>query len=67
MDVLPQGQVDMFFARVRLPLQHAAQRVCHARPHAAGHPLLRHLWLRVVSVCCQDLARGDFEGANANE
>lgn len=56
LDILPQGQVDVLFARVRLPLQHAAQRVCHAGPHAAGHALLWHLWLGVVSVCCQDLA-----------
>lgn len=56
LDILPQGQVDVLFARVRLPFQHAAQCVCHARPRAAGHALLWHLWLGVVSVCCQNLA-----------
>lgn len=56
-DVLSQGQADMLAARVRLPLQHAAQCVHHAWPHAAGHALLRHLRPGVVSgnVSCQDL------------
>lgn len=58
LDVLPQVQADLLSARVRLPLQHAAQRVRHARPHPTGHALLRHLRPGVVSggsVCVQDL------------
>lgn len=61
MDILPQGQAALLFARVRLPLQHAAQRLRPARQHAGGHTLLRHLWLGVV--CIYNL----FEDANANE
>lgn len=48
-DVLPQSQADLFPARVRLPLQYAAQCVCHAWPHAAGYAFLRHFWPGVVS------------------
>lgn len=50
LDVLPQGQASMFSARVRLPLQHAAQRVRHAWPNGARHYILRHLRPGVVSV-----------------
>lgn len=49
-DVLPQGQADVFSARVRLPLQHAAQHVCHAWPDSSGHALLRSLRPGVVSA-----------------
>lgn len=61
MDILPQGQAALLPARVRLSLQHAAQRLRPARPYAWGHTLLRHLWLGVVSIC------GFFEDASANE
>lgn len=67
MDVVPEGQVDVLSAGVRLPLQHAAQRVRPSRPRAAGYTLLRRLRLGVVSVSCQKLANGDCEDANANE
>lgn len=67
MDILPEGQVDMLPARVRLPLQHVAQRLRHAWPPSAGYSVLRHLWLGVVGVCCQDLADRDFKDTNANE
>lgn len=50
LDVVPQGPADVLPARVRLPLQHAAQRLRHAGPRAAGDALLRHLRTGVVSV-----------------
>lgn len=50
MDLLPQGQAAMLSAWVWLPLQHAAQCLRPAWPYAAGHTLLRHLWLGVVSI-----------------
>lgn len=48
-DILPQDQADLFSARIWLPLQHAAQRVRHAWPHAGGHSVLWNLWPGMVS------------------
>lgn len=61
MDVLLKGQACVFFARIRIPLQHSEECVRTARTQSPGHTLLRHLRPRVVRgvyIRCGDWGEG---------